>query len=71
MIRVIDAFDSHCQASGLGRFFAAAAEMGVVDRTILISMKLHISTLVKDFVVAAHRSAGGVFCFILSVLGLK
>jgi len=34
-------------------------------------MKFHSSTLVGYFVVAAHRSADGVFCFILSVLGLK
>jgi hypothetical protein len=33
MIRVVDALDAHCQASGLGRFFAAAAETGVMDGT--------------------------------------
>jgi hypothetical protein len=33
MIWVVDALDAHCPASGLGRFFATAAETGVVDGT--------------------------------------
>ena len=47
MIRVVNALDAHCQASGLGRFFAAAAETGVVDGTILVTVKFHGSTLVS------------------------
>ena len=41
MIRVVDSLDTYCQASGLGRFLAAAAETGVMDGTILVSMKFH------------------------------
>lgn len=57
MIRVVDSLDAHCLASGLGRFFAAAAETGVVDGTILVSVKFHGSALVCV--------AGGVFSFVL------
>jgi hypothetical protein len=46
MIRVIDALDAHCQASGLGGFLAAATDSGVVDGTILVSVKFHGSALV-------------------------
>ena len=46
MIRVVDALDAHCQSSGLGRFLATAAEAGVVDGTVLVSVKLHGSAFV-------------------------
>jgi hypothetical protein len=46
MIWVVDALDAHCQASGLGRFFAAAAETGVMDGTVLVTLKFHGSALV-------------------------
>jgi hypothetical protein len=46
MIRVVDSLDAHCHASGFGRFLAAAAETGVVDGTILVSMKFHGGALV-------------------------
>jgi hypothetical protein len=61
MIRVVDAFDARCQASGLGRFLAAAAETGVVYGTILVSVKFHGSALVwakkKRAVKAAAKKA--------------
>jgi hypothetical protein len=46
MIRVVDTLDAHRQASGLGRFLTAAAETGVVNGTILVSVKFHGNTLV-------------------------
>jgi hypothetical protein len=68
MIRVVDALDAHCQASGLGRFLAAATETGVVDGTILVSVKFHGSA----FVCIRDCCAGGVFCVVAdSAEGLK
>jgi len=46
MIRVVDSLDAHCQVSGIGRFLAAAAEKGVVDGTVLVTVKFHGSALV-------------------------
>ena len=62
MIRVVDALDAHCQASGLGRFLTAAAGTGVVDGTILVSVKF-MEVPVCDFVVP-FCFAGGMFCFV-------
>jgi hypothetical protein len=64
MIRVVDALDAHCQASGLGRFLAAATEKGVMDGTILVSVKFHGSALVCSGDCYACF-AGGVVCFVL------
>ena len=46
MIRVVDSLDAHCQVSGLGCFLPTATDSGVVDGTILVSVKFHGSALV-------------------------
>jgi len=71
MIRVVDAFDARCQASGLGRFLAAAAETGVVDGTILVSVKFHGSALVCFRVCCALLCRWGVLLCSASVKRLK
>jgi hypothetical protein len=64
MIRVVDTLDDHRQASGLGRFHTAAAETGVVNGTILDSVKFHGNTLVC-FCGCCELLCRWVFCSVL------